>query len=210
MGNLLKIGEAAKRLGIDQQTVRSWTKKGKLNVIITPGGHRLYDEDELNVFFGKQPTQTKTEDPVVFLYARVSTKKQADSGNLDRQIGRLTEFAIQKGYKIGGMYKEVASGVNENRKELNKLLDQLKETPNSKVIIEYKDRLARFGYNYLEKYIQGAGSEIVVVEQKETNEEQELVEDLIAITTSFSARLYGKRGGKKVSNQIEQLLTKGE
>ena len=205
MGNLLKIGEAAKRLGIDQQTVRSWTKKGKLNVIITPGGHRLYDEDELNLFLGKQPTQTKTKDPVVYLYARVSTKKQADSGNLDRQIGRLTEFAIQKGYKIGGMYKEIASGVNENRKELNKLLDRIKETPNSKVIIEYKDRLARFGYNYLEKYIQDAGSQIVVVEQKETNEEQELVEDLIAI-----ARLYDKRSGKKVSNQIEQLLTKGE
>ena len=185
-------------------------KKGKLNVIITPSGHRLYDEDEINKVLGIKNENNGKNNNKVFIYARVSTKKQADSGNLERQIIRLTEHAVNKNYHIVGIYKEVASGVNENRKELVKLLDQLKENPNSTVLIEYKDRVARFGYSDLEKYIKDSNCKIELIETKEINEEQELVEDMIAITTSFSARLYGKRGGKKVSKKIETILVKGE
>ena len=120
-----------------------------------------------------------------------------ESGNLDRQILRLTNYAIEKGYKIESVFKEVASGINENRKELKKLLDFIKENNQSIVLIEYKDRLARFGFQYLEKYIQDFGSTIEVVEEIEKGDEKDLVEDLIAITTSFSARIYGKRWWQK-------------
>lgn len=95
--------------------------------------------------------------------------------------------------------------MNENRRELNCLLEEIKKHPNSIIIVEYKDRLARFGYQYLEKYIKNYNGKIEIVEEKEINDEQELVADLIAITTSFSARIYGKRGGKKVSKEIENV-----
>lgn len=210
MGRLLKIGEASKSLGIDQQTLRAWSKKGKIDVVITPSGHRMYDEDVINQFKGIQIEKNDIDKKKVFIYARVSTKKQQESGNLERQIARLTEYAIKKGYIIQAIYKEVASGINENRKNLSKLLNETKEHPKSIILIEYKDRLARFGYSFLEKYIQDNDCSIEIMKQKEANDEQELVEDMIAITTSFSARMYGKRGGKKAIKELQTILTKGE
>ncbi|ENQ3080083.1 IS607 family transposase [Bacillus cereus] len=205
MGRMIKIKEAAELLGVDKQTVRSWSNKGSLETIITPSGHRLYDIDAIDAFLGIQTNKEKLVNKQVFIYARVSTKKQAENGNLDRQITRLTEYAISKGYTLQHIYKEIASGVNENRREFNRLLEEIKKHPNSVIIVEYKDRLARFGYQYLEKYIKNYNCKIEIVEEKERNDEQELVEDLIAITTSFSARIYGKRGGKKVSKEIENV-----
>lgn len=104
------------------------------------------------------------------------------------------------------MFKEVASGINENRKQLLKLLNGLKEKQAEFVIVEYKDRLARFGYEYLYKYITDIGASVVIVDTKENKDiQQELVEDLIAITTSFSARIYGARGGR-VAKKLQQII----
>ena len=152
-----------------------------------PSGHRYFDEDDLNRFLNKDPEKinNKKEENKVYIYIRVSTKKQADSGNLDRQINRLVEYALSNQLIIVKIYKEVASGINENRRELHELLTELKEN---------KDCLARFGYKYIERYVQEFDSEIRVMEEVEKDDERELVEDLIAITTSFSTRIYGKRG----------------
>ncbi|ENQ3078243.1 IS607 family transposase [Bacillus cereus] len=118
---------------------------------------------------------------------------------------RSSNYSINRirNFKRVHIYKEIASGVNENRREFNRLLDEIKKHPNRIIIVEYKDRLARFGYQYLEKFIKNYNCKIEIVEERERNDEQELVEDLIAITTSFSARIYGERGGKKVSKEIE-------
>ncbi|WP_138420945.1 IS607 family transposase, partial [Aquibacillus sediminis] len=145
----------------------------------------------------------------IAIYARVSTKKQADAGNLSRQKARLTEYAVHHQYQITGIYDDIASGLNENRKGLTKLFNAIKEENISYLIIEYKDRLARFGYRYLENHLNELGCKIIIIDEKEGNEEQELVDDLIAITTSFSARIYGKRGGKRVSQEIEKTLKRG-
>lgn len=112
------------------------------------------------------------------------------------------------------IYTEIASGLNENRRELTKLLKEAHKGNIDIIIIEYKDRLARFGYKYLEQYFL---SHKVAIEVIETNEEksprEELVNDMIAIVTSFSARIYGKRGGrvaKKLMETIRQEVTTGE
>jgi len=143
----------------------------------------------------------------------VSTAKQADAGNLQRQKERLITYAVEKGYQIAAIYKETASGLNENRRELTKLLKEASKGSMDIIIIEYKDRLARFGYKYLEQYFLSYG---VVIEVIETNEEkspqEELVDDMIAIVTSFSARIYGKRGGrvaKKLTETIKLEVTAG-
>lgn len=212
MGKLLKVSVTAKKIGITPTTLRTWAKENKIEYITTPTGHRLFDEEVVDRFINgeKLVDVNKSTPKNVYIYARVSTKKQMESGNLDRQITRLTEYAVNRKYLISGIFKEVASGINENRKELNNLLNVVRENGNSIILIEYKDRLARFGYNYLEKYINDYNSVIEVMEQKETNDEKELVEDLLAITTSFSARIYGKRGGKKAIDKIGVILKNTE
>lgn len=202
MENYISIGKAAKYLGVSINTLRVWEKREILIPERTPTGHRRYKMSQVESFEVKKYSRVQKN---VFLYARVLTQKQADAGNLDRQIGRLAEYATTNKYVIQSVFRDIASGLNENRKGLQKLLEAVKETDNALVIIEYKDRLARFGYAYLKKYISDFGGQIIVVEEKDVNEQQELVEDLIAITTSFSARIYGKRGGR-VAKKLAQVI----
>lgn len=208
MRKQLRVNQAAQYLGISKGTLRHCADEGIIPCTLLPSGHRYFDEDDLNNFLNKdkEKINKKEEKKKVYIYARVSTKKQADSGNLDRQVNRLVEHALVNKLNIVKIYKEIASGINENRRELHKLLTELKENNGSVLLIEYKDRLARFGYKYIEKYVQEFGSEIQVVEEVEKDDEKELVEDLIAITTSFSARIYGKRDDKKISGQIHSIL----
>jgi predicted site-specific integrase-resolvase len=110
----------------------------------------------------------------------------------------------EQGYSLQGIFSDVASGLNENRRGPEKFLQAAKASP-SAVIVEHKDRLARFGFSYLERYFQDFGGSVIVVDHQEKDENQELVEDLIAIATSFSARIYGKRG-ERVAKRIETVL----
>lgn len=203
MEKWVSIGKASEILGVSISSLRAWERRGILIPNRTPTGHRRYKLSQIESFEIKKH-QKASPDPV-YLYARVSTQKQVDAGNLDRQIGRLTEYAVNNGYIIHKVFKDIASGLNENREGLQKLLQTVRENSNNLIIIEYKDRLARFGFVYLERYITDFGGQIVIVEEKEVNEQQELVEDLIAITTSFSARIYGKRGGR-VAKKLTEVI----
>lgn len=211
MEKWVSIGKASKILGVSISALRAWERKGILIPNRTPTGHRRYDLSQLETLEIKK-YQRKPQSSV-YLYARVSTQKQADTGNLDRQIGRLTNYAVNHGYTINKIFKDIASGLNENRKGLQKLLQAVRDDNKSMIIIEYKDRLARFGFAYLERYITDFGGEIIIVEEKEANEQQELLEDLIAITTSFSARIYGQRGdrvAKKLTEAIKNEVNADE
>ena len=140
------------------------------------------------------------------LYARVSTKKQQEAGNLDRQLGRLTAFAAEHQWQVVAALTDVASGLNEKRRGLHPLLELAQQHQASVVAVEYKDRLARFGFAYLETFLHAFGVRVVIMEHTAKDDQQELVEDLIAITTSFSARIYGKRGGKKMGSIVRQAM----
>ncbi|AGL02918.1 IS607 family transposase [Desulfoscipio gibsoniae] len=213
MEKLLTSHQVAKLLNVWPETLRRWEKEGKLKPLRTPGGHRRYKESQIKKLLGEDQGINSTSKKCI-IYARVSTAKQADAGNLQRQKERLTTYAVEKGYQVTSIYTEIASGLNENRRELTKLLKEAHKGNIDIIIIEYKDRLARFGYKYLEQYFL---SHKVAIEVIETNEEksprEELVNDMIAIVTSFSARIYGKRGGrvaKKLMETIRQEVTTGE
>jgi putative resolvase len=208
MRNQLRVAPAAEYLGLSKGTLRQYADEGIIPCTVLPSGHRYFNMEDLDAFLQNESKKqsNKNTKKSAYLYARVSTKKQADSGNLDRQIARLLDFSLEHGYEIAGVFKEIASGINENRRELNKLLTELQTHPHSVLIIEYKDRLARFGYNYLERYISDFGCSIEVIEETSKDDEKELVEDLMAITTSFSARIYGKRGGKKAIEKIRNVI----
>jgi excisionase family DNA binding protein len=207
--NLLTQGEACELLNITRPTILRWEDQGKVHPVKTPGGHRRYDENELKKLIGmKLDKQNLSND--VLIYARVSTKKQKDAGNLDRQVGRLVQYATKKGHNIFDIITEVASGINENRKGLDKLLKVVANQEIQYLIVEYKDRLARFGYKYLEKYCLSHGTKILVLEESDEKDlNEELVKDMISIITSFSARIYGERGAKTAKQMIDNLQ-KGE
>lgn len=212
MEKLLTSHQAAKLLNVWPHTIRRWEKEGKLKPLRTPGGHRRYKESQIMALIGEEANETGLRRCAV--YARVSTAKQAEAGNLQRQKERLITYAVEKDYQVKAIYAEIASGLNENRRELAKLAKTATKDEIDVIIIEYKDRLARFGYKYLEQYFRSYGIENNIVElDEEKSPQEELVEDMIAIVTSFSARIYGKRGGrvaKKLTELIEQEVAAGE
>lgn len=183
------IGEFAKLIGKTQQTLRNWDNSGKLKpAYITDGGHRMYSQKQLNQVLGIEP-QKRT----VIGYCRVSSQKQKD--DLERQIKYVKEYMIAKGYQFE-IITDIGSGINYNNKGLNKLIDMVTDRKVSKIVIFYKDRLVRFGFELIENICTKFGTEIEIIDNTEKTEEQELVEDLIQIVTVFSCRLQGKRANK--------------
>lgn len=131
---------------------------------------------------------------VALVYARCSTTKQTE--NLERQVGRLLEYANKTGYTVE-LYKDIGSGLNENRKQFGKLMKRLPCEDVSCVIVEYKDRISRYGFETFRRYCESLGVSVTVLQSSEPKEfEQEFAEDIVALIASYSARLYGRRGGK--------------
>ncbi|TDA68033.1 MAG: IS607 family transposase [Clostridia bacterium] len=203
---LLTISKAAKRLGVHPNSLRNWEKQGLIKPVRLPGGQRRYSMDDLNRLLGSGQVLAGGQETVV-LYARVSTKKQAEAGNLDRQIGRLRQYAGENGFTVRAELTDVASGLNQKRRGLTNVLKLAERGEYKKLLIEYPYRLARFGYEYIERHLKYCGVEIIAIAEKEPEDAQaELVRDLLAIVTSFSARLYGAGGGRKVREGFRELI----
>jgi len=137
----------------------------------------------------------KLPDKVV-IYTRVSSSENKD--NLDRQAERLEQYAIAKGYQIYKIIKEVGSGVNDNRKQLTKILS---DNNYRILIVEHKDRLTRFGFNYINVLFENNGKKIEVVNES-GNDRDDLMQDFISIITSYCARIYGLRRSKRKTEKI--------
>ena len=188
---LMKLTDYAKRLGVTYRTAWSWFKNGQIvGAFKTESGTIIVPEE-----------RTKKDDYVV-IYARVSSYE--NKGNLDTQAERLKGYAIARGYQIKEIVKEVGSGVNDNRPKLQKMLREGKVT---RVVVEHKDRLTRFGFNYLNTLLTQLGCEIEVVNHA-TEDKDDLMHDLIAIITSFCARYYGLRRSKRETERIIEALQK--
>ena len=173
----------------------AWESKGLLHPVRTPGGARRYKKEELDALLGEVQFHTKQQ---TVLYARVSTKKQEKY--LEVQIERLKQYAQDHEIVNYFVISEIASGVNENRRGLLKLLTMVTKGETSHIIVEYNDRLARFGLKYLELFLKTFGVKLTVLNESvhEENSSEELAEDLVTIVTSFAARIYGKKSHKKV------------
>ena len=132
------------------------------------------------------------------IYCRVSTTKQ--KSDLERQLEVVTKFCISNGWVIDKTYKEIASGLNDNRKQLNALLENTNIT---RVVISHKDRLTRFGFNYIKKFLESRNCELVVINRTDDGE-TDLVQDFVSVITSMAARVYGLRRHKPI---VEKILT---
>jgi len=139
----------------------------------------------------------------VCIYGRVSSHEQKQKGDLDRQCQRISEHCAKNKYQVDFILKDVGSGLSDSRKGLIKLFNLVIEKQIFKVVIEHRDRLTRFQYNFFEFFFNSYGVEIEVVEKKESEENDELVEDIMMLMASFSGKLYGRRSAKRRKKQIK-------
>jgi len=191
MKELVTLSKASKILGVTTNTLRNWDEAGKIQTVRTSGNHRRIPIEELEKLRGKE-TNIRT---VSCVYCRCSTHKQEE--NLERQVGRLLEHCAKNDWKPE-LYKDIGSGLNENRRQFKKMLKRIAEDDVARVVIEYKDRIARYGFETFKSYCESYGVDVIVLKDAEKKEfEEEMVEDIIALIASYSAKLYGRRGGRK-------------
>lgn len=196
-----KIGEFAKELNLSVKTLQNWDKSGFLKAYRNPSNQRFYTEEQL-ISILKQPEEEKTNKKVIG-YCRVSTSKQKES--LDNQIQYLRDYTNAKGIILEDVYTDIGSGINYNRKNFNKILEEVENQEISQIYVTYKDRFVRFGFDWFNDFCKRHRAEIIVLNQPSTSPEQELAEDLLNIVTVFSARSHGLRTYKK---QIEDGIKK--
>ena len=207
MERLLTLKEACKLLGIHPNTLRKWDKQGKIRVVRTVGGRRRIPESEVKRLMGIKEIDVSRR---AAIYVRVSSHDQKQKGDLERQKQHLLKYARTRNYEVAAILEDVASGLDENRKGLNKLFNMVDRREIGVVIVSFKDRLTRFGFKYLERYFSSHNVKIEVVDVEEPKDvHQELVEDLIAIVSSFAGKLYGLRSHKykKVVKGVKEIVT---
>jgi len=181
----IKVTEAARLLGVNAWTLRRWIYEGKVPHIKTDTGRVFVFSWWLDEQLGSSPPSQNIR---CALYARESSSE--NKAALASQLGGLRQYAGAKGYQIVYEIAEIASGLNDERKQLHALL---KKRDFDVLLVEHKERLTRFGFRWFEAL---CPFKVEVVNLAE-NGRDDLMEDLVAILTSFSARLYGQRRGRK-------------
>lgn len=186
----MKLSDYAKKLGIHYVTAFRYWKAGRVQGYKTHTGTIIVTEslDQFN------------KELKVAIYARVSSSENKD--NLETQLSRLRSFASAKGLKIYKEIAEVGSGVNDSRK---KFLSLLKDKDINLIIVEHKDRLTRFGFNFIELLLNNENRKIEVINNS-LNDREDLLQDFISIITSFCARIYGQRRSKRKTEKIIKEL----
>jgi len=204
-----RTGEVAKMLKVKPITVARHEEKGLITFERTETGRRVITKENLINYFRSRSLLVEDSTRKDIVYARVSTHKQSQRGDLDRQVEKVLAFMATKNPSNVEVIKEVGSGLNDNRKNFNKLLTAILRGEVQRVFVSYKDRLTRFGFKYIETVCKHAGTEIVVVssEDKEKSMQEELAADLCAIIHSFSGKLYGLRKStkRKLDDKVEKL-----
>lgn len=186
----MKLSTWAKQQGISYRTAFRWFQENKMpcEVKQMPSG--------TIIVYGDIKEDRKNN---VIIYARVSTYER--KGSLDGQVERCSAFANENGLEVNKVYTEIASGINDKRPKLMKLL----ESRPTHIIVEHKDRLTRFGFNYLEQLLNQVGCQILVLD-RDMEDEADLMKDLVSIITSFCCRLYGLRRGQNKAKRMQQEL----
>ena len=199
MSNYYSIHEFSKILGVSAQTLRNWDKNGKLHPHhTTASGYRYYSQEQLNEVLHIKPKN----DRITIGYCRVSSQKQKD--DLERQAENVRTYLLAQGQPFE-IICDIGSGINYKKKGLQELIKRISENKVEKVVILYKDRLLRFGFELVEYLALLHHCEIEVIDNTEKTEQQELVEDLVQIITVFSCKLQGKRA-HRAKKMIQELV----
>lgn len=185
----MKLSVYARKLGISYHTAWRWFQAGRI------AGYQA-DTGTIIVTEPVAPETPVSVTQKVVIYTRVSAAE--NKSNLESQAGRLQDYCAAKGWSVSQVVKEIGSGVNDNRPKLLKLLTDPTVTL---IVVEHKDRLTRFGFNYIEQLLTMQDRRIEVINQAE-NGKEDLIQDFVSIVTSFCARLYGQRRCKRKTERI--------
>ena len=195
----MSIGKFSKEIGVSISTLRTWDKTGYLKPAkVLDNGYRYYSDEQINKYLN---VDSDIDDRKIVLYARVSAKKQMD--DLDKQIENLKTYAYTKGYSFE-LITDIGSGLNYKKEGLKKLIRMICNKEIKKLVILYKDRLVRFGFELIEEVCRINDVEIEIIDNTTASKEQELTDDLIQIITFFANRLYGSKS-KKTAFLIKQV-----
>ena len=195
------INKFAKIIGVTPQTLRNWDRSGRLHPHHTStNGYRYYSEEQLCAVTGIQFAPRK-----VIGYCRVSSRKQKD--DLERQVENLRTYLYAQGNPFE-IITDIGSGINYKKKGLKELIKRISQNKVEKVVVLYKDRLLRFGFELVEYIASLYNCDIEIIDNTEKSEQQELVEDLVQIITVFSCELQGKRANK-ARKLVKELIEEG-
>jgi len=185
----MKLSTYAKQTGVSYKTAWRWYKAGTLDAYKTETGTVIVrDKADVKPITGR-----------IALYARVSSIGQKE--DIDRQMQRLKDYAAAKGYQVSKEVVEIASGLNDKRPKLEKLLADISIGTN---VGENRERLTRFGAHYIETLLEVQGRHLEMIFQSETGDE--LVDDFVSVITSMAARIYGRRQSKRRAEKIKHCV----
>jgi predicted site-specific integrase-resolvase len=188
MKKKIKLSEWARLHDYTYRGAYNVYKRGDIKGEQTPSGTILIEIEEKD--------NTKPEYNIV--YSRVSSSE--NKPNLESQAERVSQFCNAKGWIVHEIVKECASGLNDQRPKLQKIFQEGKAT---RIIVEHKDRLTRFGFEYITALFDG---EIIVINEV-VEDEKDLMQDFVSLVTSFCARLYGKRRSKRKTEKLIEDLS---
>lgn len=206
----ISIGKVAQLFGVSVSTIRLWDKINKLTSDFrTLGGHRRYNLNTILTYISNrklsQIAQPETTNQItnqsstnVIGYVRVSGNKQKKE--LQTQVEQIKEYTQQNGWQITKIYKDIASGLNDQRKGLLQLLADLPIEQPYALLITYPDRLARFGKTVLQTFCNIFSCKLIsIFVQEQRSSEEQLVDDMISLATSFAGKIHRQRRGKQVT-----------
>lgn len=193
----MKAKDVLNLLRISRPTLTKYVKSGIIKVTRLPNGRYDYDEESVYTFLNKD-IKRKT-----YIYARVSTAKQKP--DLNNQIELLKQFCFTNGYVIAGVFSDIASGISfEKRKNFFTMLDDIIDGKVERVVITYKDRLSRVGFDLFYHLFRKYNCEIVVMSEvgSEKLDSQEIFEEIVCLLHCYSMKLYSKRKIAKIKEVL--------
>lgn len=189
--NTYRPNEFAKLIAKTTGTLQRWDREGILKAHRSPTNRRFYTHDQLSKVLGVKETQR-----IAISYCRVSSRNQKD--DLLSQQKAVAAFCTSAGIAINESISEIGGGLNLKRKQFVRLMSMIEARAIHTLVVAHKDRLARFGMDWFEHYLEHHGCNLVVINNESLSPESEMVQDLMAIIHCFSCRLYGLRRYKKI------------
>lgn len=185
-------------LRIHRVTLHRHIESGLIRTAILPNKRYDYNDEDVYKLLNKDIKRK------IVIYARVSTHKQKK--DLENQIVMLKTWCVNSGVQINTVYQDVASGISfDNRKEFFEMLDQIIDHRIEKVIIAYKDRLSRIGFELFSHLFNKYGTEIVVISDvgNKKLDSEEIFEEIVSLLHSYSMKLYSQRHANRKKIEIE-------
>ena len=189
----MKANEVLNLLRISRKTLHVYASTGKIRFTVMPNGYYDYNDEDVYKLLNKD-VKRKT-----VIYARVSTIKQKN--DLNNQIEQLKQWCFMNGYTINAIYSDIASGISfDKRKGFFEMLDEIINYKVEKIVITYRDRLSRIGFDLFKNLFEKFGTEIVVISDIGSTklDSEEIFEDIISLLHCYSMKMYSKRNNNSM------------